>query len=199
MELEELLASVHSTSERLRVSEHPEKLAVASRLGVSAQHVAASRLGATLYEDPQLLDSQNGVVVRNGALVMVFGCGLASVDLCASALLRWAGHPPSKNDHDFEDLRRMVKEDDVALTSPEMKWYESVLGTREGKDLRDFRHAVVHRVIRRDINVVVHGPTTTKLSPDVSRPGHVDDVELTDRTAGFVEARWKEFWTNLRP
>ena len=63
--------------------------------------VSAARLGAQMFT--------GDATKQTAALVLVFGSGQTSLDLCATCLLRWHHRRPSDGkEHDSGDLRRLV-------------------------------------------------------------------------------------------
>ena len=161
MSLQTLLEAAAPTRERLRSSGNPESTNVETRLDVSARHVAAARLGAELFDGPSSLAVlADGATVQTGALLMVFGSGQTSVDLCATALLRWLGDlPRSGREHDFEDMRRRITDGRISLFKGEQQWFDAIATSAPGQELTDFRHAIIHRVVRQDVRVVIGGLT----------------------------------------
>ena len=159
MSLQTLLEAAAPTRERLRSSGNPESTNVETRLDVSARHVAAARLGAELFNGPSSLAVlADRATVQTGALLMVFGSGQTSIDLCATALLRWLGDVPrSGREHDFEDLRRRTTDGRISLANGEQQWFDAIAMSVSGKELTDFRHAIIHRVVRQDVRVVIGG------------------------------------------
>lgn len=201
MNLQTLLRGAEPIRQKLRSSGNPESTNVETRLDVSARHVAAARLGSELFNQPTVLGAHaDGATVQTGALLMVFGSGQASIDLCATALLRWFGDiPPAGREHDFEDLRRRVTDGRTSLNQGERRWFDTVATSATGAELTDFRHAIIHRVVRQDVRVVTGGTHSTIISPTTGSAG-TEEADITlDRVATFVEERWWEFWNGLRP
>jgi hypothetical protein len=201
MSLQTLLKAAEPIRAKLRSSGNPESTNVETRLDVSARHVAAARLGAELFDCPSALSVlSDGATVQTGALLMVFGSGQTSIDLCATALLRWLGDVPRVGrEHDFEDLRRRVKDGRTSLTKGEQQWFDAVATSATGGELTDFRHAIVHRVVRQDVRVVIGETHSTIISPSTASAGTEEAYTTLDRLATFVEDRWQEFWHGLRP
>lgn len=200
MSLQTLLDAAKPIRQKLRSSGNPESTNVETRLDVSARHVAAARLGAELFNSPSALGVlADGATVRTGALLMVFGSGQTSIDLCATALLRWLGDlPPAGREHDFEDLRRRVLGGRTSLTKSEQEWFDVVATSTTGGELTDLRHAVIHRVVRQDVRVVIGGTHSTTISPSTAAAGTEEATITLDRVATFVEDRWHDFWHGLR-
>lgn len=200
MSLQTLLNAATPIRHNLRSSGNPESTNVETRLDVSARHVAAARLGAEMFDSPSALSVlADGATVQTGALLMVFGSGQTSIDLCATALLRWLGDvPPAGREHDFEDLRRRVKDGRTSLTKSEQQWFDAVATSATGGELTDLRHAIIHRVVRQDVRVVIGGTHSTIISPSTASAGTEEAYTTLDRVATFVEDRWRDFWHGLR-
>ena len=201
MSLQRLLSAATPTREKLRSSGNPESTNVETRLDVSARHVAAACLGVELFDSPSSLSLlADGVTVQTGALLMVFGNGQTSIDLCSTALLRWLGDVPQPGrEHDFEDLRRRITDGRISLTKDEQQWFDAIATSNTGAELTDFRHAIIHRVVRQDVKVVIGGTHSTTISPTTPAAGTEEAYIKLDRIAKFVEDRWREFWRGLRP
>ena len=105
--LSDLLAFGAPAITRIRSSGNAQSSDIQTRLHVAARHVASSRLGAELFKQPELLEPR-GATVETAALVMVFGSGQTSIDLCAASVLRWHGNVPSRNEYDFRSLRKAI-------------------------------------------------------------------------------------------
>jgi hypothetical protein len=197
MSLESLLEEVASVREAIRSSTNPEKLNVETRMDVSARHVSAAWLGVELFGNPQWLAvSADEATVQTGALLLVFGSGKASVDPCATALLRWSGVLPREGrEHDFRDLQRLAADGTVSLSGSQRRWFDAVETSPEGRELLDFRHAIIHRIVRQD--VAVGGSSMVMIAPSTGAPGTEDGHNVLTRAASFVEQRWKQFWSSL--
>lgn len=204
MTLETLLKTVEPLRQTIRISGNPEARAVETLLDISARHVAAARLGVHLYTDPTIVgDFVDAASVETGALMLVFGCGRTSVDLSASALLRWKGHRPGPGrEHDFEVLKSLVKNGGIFLGSHQELWFRAV----DLSVLTDFRHAIIHRLVRQGVNVVIGRGTERVISPGTADPLHEENygpesgpeaADLLNDVASFVEEQWKEFWSAL--
>ncbi|MDF1597863.1 MAG: hypothetical protein P1T08_17420 [Acidimicrobiia bacterium] len=200
MSLQALLASATPIRHKLRSSGNPESTNVETRLDVSARHVAATRLGAELFDSPGALGVfADGATVQTGALLMAFGSGQTSIDLCATALLRWLGAvPPPGREHDFGDLRQRVEDGRVRLTKDEQSWFDAIATSNTGGQLTDLRHAIIHRVVRQDVRVVIGGNHSTTISPSTASAGTEEANITLNRVAKFVEDRWHDFWQGLR-
>ena len=195
MTLAELLASAAALHPVLSSSSNPEALNVGTRLQVSARHVSAAQFGARFFGDPtQVAPLTDSATAQTAAMMLVFGCGQASIDLCASSLLRWQGILPKQGrDHDFGDLTRQVSTGAVTLAPKQRRWYDTILSQPDGQQLTTFRDAIVHRVIRQDARV--GGFPRTSIAPSTSTSGIEEASILLQRIAAFAEARWREFWS----
>ena len=190
MSLENLLREVDSVREAIRSSTNPEKTNVETRLDVSARHVCAARLGVDLFDNPASLALlADGATVQTGALLLVFGSGQASIDLCATALLRWLGElPPAGKEHDYRDLRELVAAGSVSLNVPQQRRFDGVKSSPDGQRL-------VYRIVRQD--VVVGGDPSVMIAPRAGAPGTEEARDLLARLASFVERRWQQFWLSI--
>ena len=198
--LEELLNWSKPISERIRASGNPEATNVETRLQISARHVAASKLGVSLFDQPESLSVwARGATVQTAALMMVFGNGQTSIDLCASSLLRWHGHAPKPGrDYDFTDLQRLIGDGHLSLNAREAAWVDGVGESQTGTDLLDFRHAIIHRVVSQSATVTLGGggPSYT-ISASTAQAGMEEGVDTLGRAAQFAEERWRQFWEAL--
>jgi hypothetical protein len=197
MSLTDLLISVEPVRDRLRLSHNPESENVELLLDASTRHVAVARFGVDLFNDPNPVASlADRATAQKGALLLVFAGGRASIDLCASALLRWHGLVPQpERQHDFTYLRNATGR--IRLADNERSWYEAINQSNRGTDLTAFRDATVHRVVRQDTAVVIGGEHSTYLSPFLAVPGSEEAREQLDGLATFVEERWSEFWRSF--
>jgi hypothetical protein len=191
----DLLGSIGPVVEALGRSAHPQAPYLQVRLVTSARNVVAAQLGAYLYEQPATVPTDSAST-QTAAMMLVFGCGQASIDLCASCLMRWKHQVRSDGEWDFGQLRNWVTKNRHRLSVAEASWFDAVDGSAEGKELEDFRHAVIHRVVRQDVNV--GGYPLTTIAASTAAPGTDDTRAVLGRTVRFVEARWRDFWPALQ-
>jgi hypothetical protein len=171
---------------RLKANSHPQATYIEVRLHQAARLVSAAHFGADLFENPTIHEP-------TAAMVLVFASGQTSIDLCATALLRWHGDlPPEGQEWSFSQLRK--KASTLKLSDAQEAWYHELTTSAEAADLTDFRHAIVHRVVRMDATVRP-GPTpnTVTISPSTSSAGTGNAALTLRRTASYVEDRWREF------
>ncbi len=191
---EGLLQSAAPVRARIRAAGNDQGHRVETYLDISARHVVASRLGAGLYAEPTIV----GILadpgsVETAALVLVFGSGQASMDLCATSLLRWNGiEPPKNKEFDVGELSTKIKKGLIGLSPPQRAWFDQVVDSPRGKQFGKFRAASIHRLVRQD--VTVGGLPRQTISHDPGSPGDKEAAELLDDHASFVEERWREFW-----
>ncbi len=199
MILAELLEWAKPVRERIRASENSEAVNVETRLDISARHVAASRLGEVLYEHPEALAVwASGATVQTAALMMVFANGQTSIDLCATALLRWHGDLPRPGfEHDFGDLQRRLADGRVTVSTDQREWFKAVAESDAGAELLDFRHAILHRVVGQSATVRPGGQHSYTISPTTAQPGNEEATVTLGRLAQFAEDRWHQFWQAL--
>jgi hypothetical protein len=194
--LEDLLKAAGPARQMIRSSGNPQAHDVETLLDVSARNVSAARLGVQLFDDPSSVgDPGDSATAETGAMLMVFGGGQTSVDLCASAFLRWRGHPRTEanREHDFGNLKHLVKTLGVQLgTSSD--WFDAVRSSTDGKQLVNFRHAILHRLVVQ--NATVGAVRSTTITWTKGEPPEEASV-LLDRLASFAEERWREFWQSL--
>lgn len=105
--------------------------------------------------------------------MLTFASGKTSIDLCATALLRWLGHRPTQPDreHDFGALGRRLSNRSVKVSSRQRNWFDAVEGSDDRKKLKGFRDALVHRVVRQDIHCLWWTATGHALDEDFPLQG----------------------------
>lgn len=196
MTLQSLLDWAKPVADRIRESGNAEATNVGTRLHASARHVASARLGAELFMNPNLLAEPSSATVQTGGLMMTFGSGQTSLDLCASALLRWIGDVPKVGrDHDFGNLRERVRGGSVCLPAGGIQsWYDSVDQSDSGADLRDFRDAIIHRIVGQGVIARPGGQHSYFLSPSTGEARTEEASVMLTRFVVFTEDRWRQFW-----
>ena len=123
---------------------------------------------------------------------------MASIDPCASALLRWHERlpPDSGYDFDFGDLQAQRKQ--VGLTPTQDDWFLSVSGSHHYRQLTDYRGAALHRIMRQSVTVRPGYDQQERLvSSSTDIAPKLDAEDLADQITGFVLDRWREFWPAL--
>lgn len=179
-EAQQLVAAWRSSAEG-----NPQADLIAARLGFAAHLVSAAHFGASLITDP----IQHQPVA---AAVLVFGCGQTTIDLCATCLLRWHGKPPRPGkEWDFAQLSTGVG--NLPLTPAQRAWYDNVALSPDAAELLDFRHAVIHRILRIDARVTPGVSSSMLFSPSTDAVGTERAEDQLPRIAAFVEATWREF------
>jgi hypothetical protein len=195
MLLNNLLASAEPALKRIRESGNDQAALVGTRLHVGARHVSAAKLGASLFDTTEMLASvASSATVQTAGLLMVFGSGQTSIDLCATALLRWQGVLPGEGrEHDFGTLKRQVERGLVRLTPEERAWFDTIADTAVGRELVAFRDTIIHKVLSQSATVNVGGsrPSYT-LSTSTAVPGTEEAKDTLQRHTAFVEESWRQ-------
>lgn len=191
--IERLLQSVAPVRANIREANNPQGHWVETYLDLSARHVVASTLGVGLYVDPTIVGTlADPASIQTAALMIVFGNGQASMDQCATSLLRWNGRLPDEDrEHDVGDLKKEIKNKNIKLNQRQQDWFQKVISDK-GEKFIEFRHAITHRHIRQD--ATVGGSSRQTISPDPGSSGHGEAAKVLHDRALFVEERWREFW-----
>ncbi len=200
MSLDDLLEWVEPQRKRIHVSANLERVNVETRLLISARHVDASQLGVLLYDTPETLAIwASGATVQIAGLMTALGSAQTSIDLCATALLRWHGHiPPENREWDFKDLLGRLSAGRVSLTTSEQEWVDAMKRSEEWKELNNFRNAIVHRIVSQSATVGPGGQHSYTISPSTAQPPGPEEARVTlDRLVQFAEERWRQFWAAL--
>ena len=200
MSLADLLEWVEPQRKRIHVSANPEATNIDTRLQVSARHVAASRLGVLLFDTPETLAIwESGATVQIAGLMTALGSAQTSIDLCATALLRWHGHiPPENREWDFNNLLDRLADGRVSLTTNEQEWVDVIDHSEEWEELTNLRNAIIHRIVSQSATVRPGGQHTYTISPSTTQPPGPEEARVTlDRLVQFAEERWRQFWAAL--
>lgn len=100
-----------------QISQRPQSCSPASASPVLASSTARRSTFRARSAVPT-----DGATIQTGALLMVFGSSQTSIDLCATALLRWLGDVSQPGwEHDFEDLRRWNDDGRISLARGEQQ------------------------------------------------------------------------------
>jgi hypothetical protein len=192
-----LLKSAQIVRGKIDASANPAINDLRRLLVVSACHVVSAYAGNVLYQNPEVLspfDIDQASVEIAASPMLAFGSGRASIDLCASSLIRLRGFRPKPDrEWDFKELKQRIKKGSVSLTAGEQSWFDDVDAAPEW---REFRHAAVHRAVRRD-TTVSSGARSSRISATLAKPGTEDSRVTLDRLVTFTEDRWRQFWLAL--
>jgi hypothetical protein len=195
MFLNELLVSREPALQRIRESGNDQASFVETRLHIAARHVGAARLGASLFDTPEVLATvAGGATVQTAGLLSVFGSGQTSIDLSATALLRWHGFlPDGAREHDFGNLKNRVANGTVRLTEAEKDWFDEIAETDIGRELVAFRDTIIHKVLSQSATVRPGaGRPSYALSTSTAIPGTEEAIDTLQRHTAFVEDRWRQ-------
>jgi hypothetical protein len=190
---------MESKARAIASSNNPEAQEVATLLDVSATNVSVASLGVRMFKDPSsFAEPGDSATPQKAAMLMVFGGGKTSIDLCASALLRWRGvvSGDQKREPDLHRLNQEIKKGFGLASST--KWYDEVMSA-DGQRLVKFRHANAHRYIIQSVTVTP-GAAQPHLATIASARGepHEDMGTLLERLAGLSEELWIEFWASMQ-
>jgi hypothetical protein len=176
-------------------------------LSASMQHVAVVLLGSRLQHawqrhagavDELFGSSTSATTVQAAAATLVFNGSMSALDLCASALGRWArGDPGADREDDFADIKAKVVP--AILPGWGEAWYSSVKGDARWQKLKAYRDGHTHRIIPRSV-VVSPGawPVYTLHRGDPADAGTSDPlVDLFAEVPVWVRCRWEAFWEDL--
>jgi hypothetical protein len=206
--LDDLLLFAAPLREPIRSSGRPYAHEVETRLDVSARHLSAAHLGPVLeptwHADPERFAAvlpTDHATVTTAAQTLTFAGSMATLDLCASALLRWIDHRPrADREFDMGSLHtKCLRREGVTLPAWADDWRRRLRSDATWKALRAYRDGQLHRIVRRDSTVTIGDPPhhDVRLSADplvrpVDRPG-----DLFSRVTRFTRGQWEAFWTRL--
>ncbi len=195
MPLNSLLSSAEPSLKRIRESGNDQAAFVETRLHVAARHVSGAKLGVSLFDTPELLASvASPATVQTAGLLMVFGSGQTSIDLCASALLRWQGVLPDEGrEHDFGNLKSKVDRGLPRLSPEERVWFDKIADTEIGRELVAFRDTIIHKILSQSATVHMgDGRPSYTLSTSTAVPGTEAATDTLQRHTAFVEESWSQ-------
>ena len=81
----------------------------------------------------------------------------------------------------------------LRLTPSQRAWYDELATSTQAAEILDFRHAIIHRVVRIDATVSPGVSSVMTISSSTAHPGSQDAVQQLHAVAAYVEARWREF------
>ena len=185
-----LLDHAKPAVEVLRTSGRVDAARLETLMAISARHVEAAYLGVELFQEPRSVDSVvSTAAVETAGLVVVFGSSMASIDLCASSLLRWLHREPTKGqEHSLKGLLRWLDEGKVFVPTAFDDWLDQVRSDKASL-LAEFRHDVVHQVLRQSVEVQI----AVGNRKAIQREGD-EDWYQPDPFPPFAEVCWLLFW-----
>jgi hypothetical protein len=202
--LHDLLTVVGPLRDRIRSSGNKAAHEVETLMDVSVRHVSVAALGADLFRRGRTDGYAQETIGADqetfdlAAMAMVFVSGATSIDLCASALMRWHGQTPKDNPQfDLDDLRAECDRETVQPTPTQSEWLRLVDGSRyPASRFVAFRHAVVHSYVQVDVTIRV-GRGTNLVSSVPGKAQRRDTETFIPIAVDFVQQAWRQFWPAL--
>ena len=177
---------------------------VSARLIVSSRHLCAAVLGEHLEPIFQhrnaaftsVLPIDHATVIT-AAQTLVFGDAMASLDLCASAAFYWSGIAPTKVDREF-DLGFIAKPTWAPQLPPWVTgWHANLLADGRWTTVEQFRHAQIHRLVRRSTKVGGPGGPEITLSPSSQQDPDQPVENVYANVNACALEHWRIFWQTL--
>jgi hypothetical protein len=208
MILDELLEFAKPLREPIRASGRLFAHEVETRLDVSARHLSAACLGMAMEpawhtDDDRfrsVLPTDHGTVVM-ASQTLVFASCHAALDLSTSALLMWLGYPPPEGrEWEVATLhRKRLKEEGIVLPPWARTWRDGQRGDNRAGVSTGFRHAQVHRIVRRDSTVRLGRLPTSDVR--ISANAEVEPTrspgDISAEVIAFARENWERLWVAL--